>query len=80
MNILIHISGFETQTGSNSASDSSESLNSSQSNHVTNNPTPSMQEPTRRGYGGGVARGPGTGPVYSNINVSELGKIIIFFL
>lgn len=69
--------GFETQTGSNSASDSSDSLNSSQSNHVTSSSTPSMQDQTKRGYGGGVPRGPGQAPVYSNINVSELANRLI---
>ncbi|XP_052795820.1 rho GTPase-activating protein 26-like [Mya arenaria] len=57
---------FETQT-SNSVSGSSESLNSNQSNHVSNS---SAFEPIRRNQ---VGRGPGTGPVYSNINVTELG-------
>ena len=78
--ILTLFVGFETQTGSNSTSDSTESLNSNQSNHVTNSSTPSMQDPTRRGYGGGVPRGPGQGPIYSNINVSELGGYDLFEL
>ncbi|WAQ98280.1 RHG10-like protein [Mya arenaria] len=56
----------DTQT-SNSVSGSSESLNSNQSNHVSNS---SAFEPIRRNQ---VGRGPGTGPVYSNINVTELG-------
>lgn len=63
-------SGFETQTN-NSVSGSSESLNSNQSNHVNSSPALNQYDPSRRPYPG---RGPGTGPVYSNINVSELGK------
>ncbi|XP_045205327.2 rho GTPase-activating protein Graf-like isoform X3 [Mercenaria mercenaria] len=60
---------FETQTN-NSVSGSSESLNSTQSNHVNSSPALNQFEPQRRGYQG---RGPGSGPVYSNINVNELG-------
>ncbi|XP_060562476.1 rho GTPase-activating protein 10-like isoform X2 [Ruditapes philippinarum] len=60
---------FETQTN-NSISGSSESLNSNQSNHVNSSPALNQYDPSRRGY---PVRGPGTGPVYSNINVSELG-------
>jgi len=65
--------GFETQTN-NSVSGSSESLNSLQSlqsNHNNNSPGFSPYDPALRKQHG---RGPGTGPVYSNINVSELGR------
>ena len=68
---VLYSLGFETQTV-NSTSDSSDSLNSGHSNHVN-----TQAEPTRRVYGGGTpGRGPGTGPIYSNINVSELGMVI----
>ncbi|XP_060562482.1 rho GTPase-activating protein 26-like isoform X8 [Ruditapes philippinarum] len=64
---------FETQTN-NSISGSSESLNSNQSNHVNSSPALNQYDPSRRGY---PVRGPGTGPVYSNINVSELANRLI---
>ena len=64
--------------GSNSTSDSSDSLNSSQSNHTSvSGQGPPGQDPGQgrvRSQFVTPGRGPGPGPVYSNINVSELGE------
>lgn len=64
---------FETQT-SNSISGSSDSLNSSQSNHVNSSPAVNQFDQQRRGVGG---RPPGPQPVYTNINVNELANRLI---
>ncbi|KAL4229766.1 Rho GTPase-activating protein 42 [Mactra antiquata] len=67
---------FETQTN-NSISGSSESLNSTHSNHMNNNNnnTALYDQQSRRPYPG--RGGPTSGPVYSNINVSELANRLI---